>query len=330
MAINTRRREFIATLGSAAAAWPLVARAQQPKMPVVGFLSTNSPDDPSAVGDAFREGLGQIGYLEGRNVAIELRFAGHRSEQLRAHAADLARRQVNVIYAAGSEAGLAAKAATSTVPIAFFGGSDPVVIGLVGSLDRPGGNVTGATVISHSLGPKRLELIREILPDASRIGILVQRTDPSTDSEVADLKAAASAIGMQTVVFALNGPSEIEAAFTTFAQEHVQAIVNGGGPLLVGLRVRVGDLALRHRLPMMVTMRETAAAGALLSYGASLTDAARQAAVYAGRILRGEKPADLPVMQPTRFGLVINLKTAKALGLDVSPLLLARADDVIE
>jgi putative ABC transport system substrate-binding protein len=325
-----KRRDFITLLGSAAAAWPLAARAQPRTLPVIGFLHGGSPDEPTTFLDAFREGLGQTGHIEGRTVALELRFSEHRSERLSALAADLARRQVNVIYAAGTEVALAAKAATSTVPIAFFGSSDPVAIGLVASLNRPGGNVTGATAIGHSLGPKRLELIREILPDASRIGILVERADPSTDSEVADLKAAASTIGMQTVVLALNGPSEIEAAFTTFAQERVHAIVNGSGPLLNGVRARVGDLALRHRLPMMVSNRESVTAGALLTYGASLTDAARQAAVYAGRILKGEKPADLPVMQPTRFELVINLNTAKALGLEIPPLLLARADEVIE
>jgi putative ABC transport system substrate-binding protein len=268
--------------------------------------------------------------VEGRNVAIDFRFAEHRSDRLAALATDLARRQVNVIFAVGSQEALAAKSATTTVPIVFDGSSDPVAIGLVASLNRPGGNVTGATAIGHSLGPKRLEFIRELLPNASKIGVLVSLADPSTDSEVASLKAAAPTVGLQMVVFYASGPSDIEAALSTFDQERVGAFIDGSGPLLGGLRDQTAAAALRHRLPMIGSNRESAAGGAVLGYGASITDAIRQAAIYVGRILKGERPTDLPVMQPTKFDLVINLKTAKALGLDVPPPLLARAEEVIE
>jgi putative ABC transport system substrate-binding protein len=327
-----RRREFITLLGGAASAWPLAARAQRPGLPVIGYLSSGSPDEPNAdrFAAAFRQGLAQGGYVEGRNVAIEFRFAEHRSDRLAALATELARRQVNVIFAVGSQEALAAKSATTTVPIVFFGSSDPVAIGLVASLNRPGGNVTGATTIGHALAPKRLEFIRELLPNASKIGVLVSRADPSTDSEVAALQAAAPTVGLQLVVFYANGPSDIEAALSTFEQERAGAFVDGSGPLLGGLREQTAAAALRHRLPMIGGNLESAAAGAVLGYGASITDAIRQAAIYVGRILNGERPADLPVMQPTRFGLVINLKIAKALGLDVPPLLLARADEVVE
>jgi putative ABC transport system substrate-binding protein len=324
-----RRRDFITLLGGAATS-PLTARAQQVGLPVIGFISSGSVDDQEDNAVAFRQGLSQVGYFDGRNVMIESRFAEHRSERLPALIADLIHRQVKVIFAAGTEEAVATKAATATVPIVFFGSSDPVAIGLVASLNRPGGNVTGVTAIGHSLGPKRLELIRELLPNAAKIGVLVSRADPSTDSEVADLKAAASLVGMQTVVAYVSATSEIEGALITLGQERVSAFINGGGPLLGGARKQTADSALRHRLPMIGSARASAAAGALLSYGASITDAARQAAVYAGRVLKGEKPADLPVMQPTKFELVVNLNTAKALGVTVPPSLLAIADEVIE
>jgi putative ABC transport system substrate-binding protein len=325
-----KRRDLIIILGGAAAAWPLAAQAQQVGLPVIGFVSSGSVDDQEANVAAFRQGLGQIGYVEGRNVVIESRFAEHRSERLPALIADLIHHQVKVIFAAGSEEAVATKAATAGVPVVFFGSSDPVAIGLVASLNRPGGNVTGVTAIGHSLGPKRLELIREVLPNAAKIGVLVSRADPSTDSEVADLKAAASAIGLQTVVAYVSATSEIEGALITLGQERVSAFINGGGPLLGGARKQTADSSLRYRLPMIGAGRESAAAGALMSYGASITDAARQAAVYAGRILKGEKPADLPVVQPTKFELVVNLNTAKALGVTVPPTMLAIADEVIE
>jgi putative tryptophan/tyrosine transport system substrate-binding protein len=325
-----RRRDFITLLGGAAAAWPLAARAQQTAMPVIGYISSASAGEPSTYLAPFRQGLGQVGYVEGRNLAIEFRFAEHQNERLPVLVADLARRQVNVIFAAGSQEAAASHAATKTVPIVFFGSSDPVALGLVASLNRPGGNVTGVTAIGHSLGPKRLEIIHEVLPNASKIGVLVSRSDPSTDSEVADLKAAAPSVGLQTVVFYANGTSDIELALSTFDQERVSAFIDGGGPLLGGVPGQTAASALQRRLPMFGSSPEVAAAGALLGYGASITDAARQAAVYAGRILKGEKPADLPVMQPTKFELVINLKVAKALGLAVPPTLLALADEVIE
>jgi putative ABC transport system substrate-binding protein len=327
---RVKRREFITLLVGTAAAWPLAARAQQAALPVVGFISSGSVDDQEANVAAFHQGLSQIGYVGGRNVMIESRFAEHRSERLPALIADLIHRQVKVIFAAGSEEAVATKAATATVPVVFFGSSDPVAIGLVASLNRPGGNVTGVTAVGHSLGPKRLELIRQVLPNAAKIGVLVSRADPGTDSEVADLKAAASLIGLQTVVAYVSATSEIEAALVTLGQEGVGALINGGGPLLGGARKQLADSALRHRLPMISSTRAGAAAGALLSYGASITDAARQAAVCAGRILKGEKPANLPVMQPTTFELVVNLNTAKALGVTVPATMLAIADEVIE
>ena len=326
-----KRREFITLLGGAAA-WPIAARAQQPAMPVIGYLTSGSANEPivDRFGAAFRQGLALVGYVEGRNVAIEFRFAEHRSDRLAALATELARRQVNVIFAGGSQEALAAKSATTTVPIVFSGASDPVAIGLVASLNRPGGNVTGATAIGHSLGPKRLELIRELLPNASKIGVLMSPADPSTDSEVASLKAAATTVGLQTVVFYASDSSDVEAALSKFDQEHVGAFIDGGGPLLGGLRDQTVAAALHHRLPIIGSNSESAAGGAVLGYGASITDASRQAAIYVGRILKGERPADLPVMQPIKFDLVINLKAAKAFGLDVPPLLLARADEVIE
>jgi putative ABC transport system substrate-binding protein len=279
---------------------------------------------------AFRQGLAQVGYVEGRNVTIEFRFAEHRSDRLAALATELARRQVNVIFAGGSQEALAAKSATTAVPIVYFGGSDPVAIGLVASLNRPGGNVTGVTAITHSLGPKRLELIRELLPSVSKVGVLMSSADPSTESEVVSLKTAAPIVGLQTVVFYADDPSDIEAALSTFDRERVGAFINGGGPLLGGLRDQTVAAALHHRLAMIGSTPDSAAGGAVLGYGASIPGAARQATIYVGRILKGERPADLPTMQPTRFDLAINLKTAKALGLDVPPLLLARADLVIE
>jgi putative tryptophan/tyrosine transport system substrate-binding protein len=326
------RREFITLLGGAAATWPLAARAQQPAMPVIGYLNSGSPNEPivDRFAAAVRQGLAQVGYVEGRNVAIEFRFAEHRSDRLAALATEFARRQVNVIFAGGTQEALAAKSATTTVPIVFSGSSDPVAIGLVASLNRPGGNVTGVTAIGHSLGPKRLEFIRELLPNASKIGVLVSPADPSTDSEVASLKAAAPTVGLQMVEFYASGPSDIEAALSTFDQERVGAFIDGGGPLLSGLRDQTAAAALHHRLPMIGSSRESAAGGAVLGYGASIIDATRQGAIYAGRILKGERPADLPVMQPTKYDLVINLKTAKALGLTVPPSLLAFADEVIE
>jgi putative ABC transport system substrate-binding protein len=324
-----RRRDFIALLGGAAA-WPIAARAQQRATPMVGFLRSDSPEPSADVVAAFRQGLGQAGYVEGRNVAIELAFAEYRSERLANLAADLARR-ANVIFAAGTQEALAAKAATATIPVVFMGSSDPVAIGLVASLNRPGGNVTGVTAIGHLLGSKRLGLIHDILPNARKVGVLVSRPDPSTDSEVAELKAAASALGLETVIFYASRTSDIEAALSTFSQERVSAFINGGGPLLGGSVFRqTAASALEHRLAMIGANREAAEYGALLGYGASILDAARQAAVYLGRILKGEKPADLPVQQATKIDFVINLKTAKVLGLDIPPMVAALATEVIE
>jgi putative tryptophan/tyrosine transport system substrate-binding protein len=324
-----RRREFIAGLGSAAA-WPLAAQAQQSKLPVVGLLNSGSPGPRAPIVAAFLQGLKEAGYVVGQNVAIEYRWAEGERERLPTLAADLVRRPVNVIFALGSEEAVAAKAATTMVPIVYVGASDPVAIGLVTSLNRPGGNVTGVTAISHALGAKRLDLLRQLVPDATMIGVLMDERNPSTRSELKDLEAAARAIGLQAVVFYASSEAEVVEVFTTLVQQRASALVSGGGPFLGGLNAQLAALANRHRVPTIGTNRDFAKAGGVMSYGASFTDANRQAAIYVGRILKGEKPADLPVMQPTRFELVVNLKTAKALGLTIPETLLATADEVIQ
>jgi len=324
-----RRREFITLLGGAAAVWSLATRAQQPATPVVGFLRSTSGADSMPFITAFRQGLKEVGFVEGQNVAIELRFAEGRSDRLRDLAADLIHKPVAVIVA-NNPAAVAAKAATTTVPIVFITGSDPVRDGLVASLSRPGGNITGVVFIVADLGAKRLELVRQLVPSATTIGVLVNPNTPETEAERNDLLAASVKIGQQLSILDVGSDHDIERAFAMLVQRGAGAVLIGSGPFLTSRRQQLVSLAASSRLPTMYSLREYVEAGGLISYGASITEAYRQAGVYAGQVLKGEKPADLPVMQSTKFEFVLNLKAAKTLGLKVSPALIALADDVIE
>jgi putative ABC transport system substrate-binding protein len=326
-----RRRTFITLLGGSAVAWPVAARAQQPTMPVVGFMSIRSADDSVLLVSAFRQGLNESGFVEGQNVAIEYRWAENRYERLPALAADLVRRQVAVIAAiSGTPSALAAKAATATIPIVFGMGSDPVTFGVVTSLNRPGGNVTGASFFAAALGTKRLELLRELAPKATTIAVLVNPTSPVSDLERTDVQAAADAIGQQTMALNTSTDGQIDDAFTAIVQHRIGALLVTGDPFFMRWRDKLVALAARHVIPAMYWGREFVEGGGLISYGTNQTDTYRQAGIYTGRILKGAKPADLPVMLPTNFELVINLKTAQALGLDVPMSLLMRVDRVIE
>jgi len=324
-----KRREFITLLGGAAA-WPLAARAQQPAMPVIGFLSASSPANRAHLITAFRRGVRESGYVEGQNVAIEYRWAQDQYDRLPELVADLLRRQVAVIAATDTLSAVAAKAANTTIPIVFAIGIDPVKDGLVASLNRPGGNVTGINIMSNELGAKPLGLLHELLPGPVRIGVLVDPNWPITARFVSDVQVTASAIGKQIEVLHVSSGRDIETVFAGFAQKPVDALLVGGTPLANNRRVHLVTLAAYHRVPALNALREFPEAGGLMSYGTSITDAHRQAGVYAGRILKGEKPADLPVMQSTKFEFVINLNTAKAFGLSFPPGLLAIADEVIE
>jgi ABC-type uncharacterized transport system substrate-binding protein len=329
MASHIERRKFLATLLAGAAAWPLAARAQQPPMPVIGLVDIRSPDTMMEGRlRAFRQGLKDTGYVERENVAIEYRWAENQVDRLPALAAELVRRQVAVFVTTVPVAALAAKAATTTIPIVFIVAEDPVRLGLVASLARPGGNLTGINIFTIELAAKRLELLRELVPGAARMAVLV--TAANAETTVRDVEAAARALGLQFQVFNVSTIREIDAAFATFARERPDALFVPGDPFLSGRRVQLAQLAAFHRLPATYALRDYAEAGGLMSYGPSITDAWRQIGVYTGRILKGAKPADLPVVQPNKFELVINAGTARMLGLDVPPSLLARADEVIE
>jgi putative tryptophan/tyrosine transport system substrate-binding protein len=324
-----RRREFIAGLGAAAS--PILARAQQQPMPVIGILAGSSPERSTFGVAAFRKGLGEAGYIEGRNVAIEYRYAFNDSNRLPALAADLVRRQVGVIATiASTEAIFAAKAATASIPIVFSTGQDPVHAGIVASFNRPGGNVTGATSMSTELGAKRLGLLLELVPAATRFGLLVNPNSPNAEVSTRDAQAAASVHGRQIDVVAASNNDEINAAFANLAQRRVDALLVSPDALFTNRRVQLVTQAMRYSLPAIYPFRAIAEVGGLMSYGSSGSDGPRQAGIYAGRILNGEKLADLPVVQATKFELVINLKTAKALGLTIPETLLATADEVIQ
>jgi putative tryptophan/tyrosine transport system substrate-binding protein len=324
-----RRREFITLLGGAAGAWPLAAHAQQPAIPVVGFLDPTSPDTFAHRLLGFRQGLKETGYVEGENVAIVYRFAENQIDRLPELAADLVRRQVTVIATLANGA-LAAKAATTTTPIVFLLAEDPVKVGLVASLARPGGNLTGINFLSGELAAKRLELVRELVPAATRVVVLVNPTGPNSESTLRDLQSAARAIGLEIQVFNASTSREINVAFATFVRGRPDALFVDIDPFFTSRRVQLVHLASHHRVPSTYPGRQFAEVGGLMSYGSNLTDAWRQVGVYTGRILKGAKPADLPVVQATKFELVINAETARTLGLEMPPTLLARADEVIE
>jgi putative tryptophan/tyrosine transport system substrate-binding protein len=321
-----KRREFITLLGGATA-WPLAARAQQP---VIGLLNASSPGPYAEFTQAFRGGLGEAGFVEGRNVAVEYRWAEGQYDRLAALAMELVRARVAVIVAVPAPAAFAAKAAKSTVPIVFLSGPDPVRNGLVPSLNRPGGNATGVTTITSELAPKRLEEMRELVPHAGVFAFVTNSSNPRTQPDIAEMQAAAGKLGQKIVPLALSTLSEIKAAFSDLARLGVGAVIVGGDPLFNSMRPEFAALAARHAIPMMFAEREYVRDGGLLSYGSNLADSNRQLGVYTGRILKGEKPADLPVMQPSKFELVVNLKAAKALGLMIPESFLLRADEVIE
>jgi putative tryptophan/tyrosine transport system substrate-binding protein len=325
-----RRRDFIALL-SGAAAWPLAARAQQPPTPIVGFLSARSSADSAGLLIAFHKGLKEAGYVEGQNVVIDYRFAEGQYDRLPVLAADLVNRQVAVIAAiSGTPAALAAKAATTIIPIVFANGADPVASGLVPNLNRPSGNISGVTFLASETIPKRLEVLHELVRNAHIVGYLVNPINPITEGEIKDTAAAAHARGLQLSVHSASTKDAIDEGFATFVQRRISALIIGNDTFLSGRKEQIFTLAAQHAIPTIYYEREFAAAGGLLSYGTDFADSYRLAGIYVGRILNGAKPADLPVQQPTKFELVINLKTAMAMGLAVPPTLLARADEVIE
>jgi putative ABC transport system substrate-binding protein len=324
-----RRREFITLLGGAAAAWPIAARAQQAAMPVIGFLRSTSLADATHLVTAFRQGLKEAGFVEGQNVVVEYRSAENDRDRLHAIVTEFVHRPVAVIVGNLISA-LAAKAATTSVPIVFAGGNDPVELGLVASLNRPEGNVTGVVFFADILGPKRLDLLRQFVPSATTIAMLVNPNTPDTEPERRAVQAAALAIGQQLIVLDASSDRDIETAFATFVRRGAGALLVGAGAFFNSRRERIVALAARHALPASYVQREAVVAGGLMSYATSITDTYHQAGIYTARILKGEKPGDLPVIRPTKFEFVLNVRTAKALGLEVPDKLLALADEVIE
>jgi len=325
-----RRREFITLLGGTAA-WPLAARAQQPALPVIGFLSARSPLEAGGDLAAFRQGLGQAGYFEGKNVSIEYRWAEGKYNRLPALAVELVARQVAVIAAVGGEpSGLAAKAATATIPTVCTLGGDAVAAGLVANLNRPGGNITGVTILGQEMGPKRIELAHQLVPNASALAALVNSKFPLALAEARDMQAAARSLALQFTVLEASTESEIDVAFSGLALHKVDVLLTNTDPFLLGQRERIVQLAARQNVPTVYFLREFVDAGGLMSYGPKVANSYRQAGIYVGRVLKGEKVGELPVVQPTRFDLVINLRTARALGLEIPTTLLIRADEVIE
>jgi putative ABC transport system substrate-binding protein len=325
-----KRREFITLLGGVAAAWPLTAQAQQP-LPVIGFLNSSSPDGYAPMASAFRQGLKETGYVDGHNVAIEYRWAEGRNDRLPSFVADLVQRKVNVIAATTTAAALAAKAATTTIPIVFETTADPVQLGLVASLNLPGGNVTGVTQTNMEIAPKRLELLHELVPTASVMALLVNPTDPAlAESATKELQEAASILGLKLHVMQASTDRDFDAVFAKLIQLRAGGLVIGSDPFFTSRSQQLAKLTVDHAVPAVYQFREFAVAGGLLSYGAAITDAYRLAGNYTGRVLRGDKPADLPVQQATKVEMIINLKTAKALGLNVPNPLIGRADEVIE
>jgi len=325
-----RRREVITLIGGAAAVWPLAARAQQPAMPAIGFLDPRAPEAITDRLRGFRQGLKETGFVEGENVTIIYRYAENQLDRLPELVADLVRRQVTVLLTGGGPAAFAAKAATTTIPAVFLIGDDPVRHGLVASLARPEGNLTGINIFIVELAPKRLELLRALVPTAARIAVLVNRTDPVTENQSKEVEAAALTMGLKIQVLNANSSREIYDAFETIGRERPDAVFVAASPFLNGRSVQLAQLEAFHRLPSAFALREGAESGGLMSYGANVVDAFRQAGIYTGRILKGAKPADLPVVQSSKFELIINAGTARMLGLTVPPSLLAIADQVIE
>jgi putative ABC transport system substrate-binding protein len=323
-----KRREFITLLGGAVA-WPVAARAQQ-RFPVIGFLNARSATDTVGLAAAFRQGLNELGFVQGRNVAIEYRWASNQVDQLPALAAELAGRPATVIAAFSTLSALAAKATTAAIPIVFLTGDDPVKTGLVPSLSRPNGNITGMTFVSAVLGSKRLQLLRAVAPRAELIAVLMDPNTPESVNHTESVTEAARVLGQRLVVFNATTASEIDFAFGTLVQQRAGALLVSASPTLLARREQLITMSMRHKLPTIYANREYATAGGLITYGASIQDAYRQVGLYVGRVLRDDKPADLPVLQPTRFELVLNLKTASTIGLELPPTLLALADEVIE
>src|SRR6516165_4555780 len=326
-----RRREFLTLLGGSAAVWPLAARAQQPGMPVVALVNSRSAEASSLLRAAFLKGLNETGTIEGQNVTVEYHWLEGQYDRLPSLMADLIRRRVAVITTPGFTAGAqAAKLATTSIPIVFSVAEDPVKLGLVASLARPGGNLTGINIFSAELAAKRLELVRELLPSATRIAVLISPSGPSSEATLRDIEPAAHALGLRVQVLNASTPREIDAAFATLVRERLDELFLAADPFFTSRRVQLANLATRHVVPMISATREVPEAGGLISYGANISDGWRQMGVYVGRILRGTKPADLPVVQSTKLELVINAQTARILGLEIPPTLLARTDEVIE